>query len=87
MFSGFDFEVIQRSLPFMWQGMQFSLGLTLMAMLGGILLGTLLGEEVVHVVEQMPKPLLDTSIQTSMRTVSLPGKLKPDGTQPTVPLK
>ncbi len=42
MFTGFDFEVIQRSLPYLWQGMQFSLGLTLLAMLGGIFLGTLL---------------------------------------------
>ena len=42
MFTDFDFDVIQRSLPYLWQGMQFSLGLTLLAMLGGILLGTLL---------------------------------------------
>ena len=42
MFSAFDFGVIQRSLPFLLQGMWFSLGLTLLAMLGGIILGTLL---------------------------------------------
>ena len=42
MFAGFDFDVIQRSLPYLWQGMLFSLGLTLLSMLGGILLGTLL---------------------------------------------
>ena len=42
MFTGFDFEVIQRSLPYLWKGMQFSLGLTILAMLGGIFLGTLL---------------------------------------------
>jgi len=42
MFTGFDFDVIQRSLPFLWQGMMFSLGLTLLAMGGGIILGTLL---------------------------------------------
>ncbi len=42
MFSGFDFDVIQRTLPYLWQGMLFSLGLTLLAMLGGIVLGTLL---------------------------------------------
>ncbi len=40
MFSGFDFDVIQRALPYLWQGMLFSLGLTLLSMLGGILLGT-----------------------------------------------
>ena len=42
MFAGFDFEVIERSLPYLWQGMQFTLYLTLLAMLGGIVLGTLL---------------------------------------------
>jgi len=42
MFTDFDFDVIQRTLPYLWQGMLFSLGLTLLSMLGGILLGTLL---------------------------------------------
>lgn len=42
MFSEFDFEVIRGALPFLWEGMQFSLGLTLLAMAGGIVLGTLL---------------------------------------------
>ena len=42
MFAGFDFDVIQRSLPYLGQGMLFSLGLTALAMLGGIVLGTLL---------------------------------------------
>jgi glutamate/aspartate transport system permease protein len=42
MFTGFDFEVIQRSLPYLMEGMGFSLRLTLFAMLGGIVLGTLL---------------------------------------------
>jgi glutamate/aspartate transport system permease protein len=42
MFADFDFEVIGKSLPYLWQGMQFSLGLTLLAMLGGIVIGTLL---------------------------------------------
>ena len=42
MFTGFDFDVIQRALPYMGQGMLFTLGLTLLSMLGGILLGTLL---------------------------------------------
>ena len=42
MFTGFDFDVIQRTLPYLWQGMLFSLGLTLLAMVGGIVLGTLL---------------------------------------------
>ena len=42
MFTGFDLDVIQRSLPYLGQGMLFSLGLTLLSMLGGIFLGTLL---------------------------------------------
>lgn len=42
MFSGFDVDVIQRALPYLWSGMVFSLGLTALAMAGGIVLGTLL---------------------------------------------
>jgi len=42
VFSNFDFEVIQRTLPYLGQGMIFSLGLTFLSMLGGIFLGTLL---------------------------------------------
>ncbi len=42
MFSDLDYDVIQRSLPYLGKGMLFSLGLTLLAMLGGIVLGTLL---------------------------------------------
>jgi len=43
MFSGFDFDVIGRSLPFLFkEGMTFTLTLTAMAMTGGIVFGTLL---------------------------------------------
>jgi len=42
MFSNFDFDVIQRALPYLWQGMLTTLWLTLLAMVGGIVLGTLL---------------------------------------------
>ena len=43
MFSGFDFDVIERSLPFLFrEGMTFTLTLTAMAMTGGIVFGTLL---------------------------------------------
>jgi len=38
----FDFSVIADSLPFLWTGLQFTVKLTLVAMLGGIALGTLL---------------------------------------------
>ena len=43
MFSGYDFEVIERSLPYLFrEGMTFTITLTLMAMTGGIIFGTLL---------------------------------------------
>lgn len=43
MFAGFDFDVIERSLPFLFkEGMTFTLTLTAMAMTGGIVFGTLL---------------------------------------------
>ena len=43
MFSGYDFDVIQRSLPYLFrEGMTFTLTLTAMAMAGGIIFGTLL---------------------------------------------
>ncbi|MEO7729251.1 MAG: amino acid ABC transporter permease [Burkholderiales bacterium] len=43
MFSGYDFDVIQRSLPYLFKvGMTFTLTLTLLAMAGGIIFGTIL---------------------------------------------
>ena len=43
MLSGFDFDVIQRSAPYLFrEGMTFTLTLTAMAMTGGIVFGTLL---------------------------------------------
>lgn len=43
MFSGYDFDVIQRSVGYLFrEGMVFTLTLTAMAMVGGIILGTLL---------------------------------------------
>ncbi|MEB3337048.1 MAG: amino acid ABC transporter permease [Leptolyngbyaceae bacterium] len=38
----FDFDVIARSLPYLWKGMEYTLILTLTAMAGGIFFGTLL---------------------------------------------
>ena len=38
----FDFGVIWNSLPFLWEGLQLSLWLTFLAVIGGIVLGTLL---------------------------------------------
>ena len=40
--SDFDFNVIWNSLPFLWEGLQLSLWLTFLAVIGGIILGTLL---------------------------------------------
>ena len=43
MFTGYDFGVIERSLPYLFrEGMTFTLTLTLLAMTGGIIFGTLL---------------------------------------------
>ncbi|MES2757284.1 MAG: amino acid ABC transporter permease [Pseudomonadota bacterium] len=43
MFAGFDFDVIVRSAGYLfWTGMVFTLKLTVLAMCGGIVLGTLL---------------------------------------------
>ena len=43
MDSGFDWDVIQRSLPYLFLvGMKFTLGLTAFAMTGGIIFGTIL---------------------------------------------
>ena len=43
MFTGYDFEVIERSLPYLFrEGMTFTVTLTTLAMTGGIIFGTLL---------------------------------------------
>jgi glutamate/aspartate transport system permease protein len=43
MFAGYDFDVIERSLPYLFRdGMVFTLTLTALAMVGGIIFGTLL---------------------------------------------
>ena len=43
MFTGFDFDVIERSLPYLFkEGMVFTLTLTAVAMTGGVIFGTLL---------------------------------------------
>src|SRR3712207_9031889 len=43
MFSGYDFDVIERSIGYLFrEGMTFTVTLTLMAMTGGIIFGTLL---------------------------------------------
>jgi neutral ceramidase len=41
-----------------------------------MLLSTLLGEEIVHVVSRIQKPLTNTVIKTAIKTVDLPGKAR-----------
>ena len=42
MLGNFDWKVVTDNIPFLWQGMQITLLLTVIAILGGILLGTIL---------------------------------------------
>jgi glutamate/aspartate transport system permease protein len=42
MSGGFDFSEIGLALPYLWQGMQFTIKLTLLATAGGVVFGTLL---------------------------------------------
>ena len=42
MFEDFDFQVIVEAGPILWQGMLITLLLTAVAIVGGILLGTVL---------------------------------------------
>ena len=38
----FDFEVVMRTWPFLWQGLIFTIEVTLLSALGGVVFGTLL---------------------------------------------
>ena len=38
----FDYDIIWRSLPFLWEGMKVTLLLTVLAIVGGIVFGTLI---------------------------------------------
>jgi len=42
MYGAFDYQVIVRAAPLLWQGMELTLLLTFLAVLGGIVFGTLL---------------------------------------------
>lgn len=42
MFNEFDWQVVINSVPHLWEGMQITLMLTVLAILGGILIGTVL---------------------------------------------
>jgi glutamate/aspartate transport system permease protein len=67
---GFDFDVIQRSLPYLFRdGMTFTLTLTFMAMVGGIFFGTLLA--MMRLSSIQPLPLVAGGYVNLMRSVPL----------------
>ena len=67
---GFDFDVIQRSLPYLFlEGMRFTLTLTVFATAGGVILGTLLA--LMRLANVQPFSLLATGYVNLMRSVPL----------------
>lgn len=70
MFANFDFDVIARSWVYLFtSGMSFTLKLTVMAMVGGILLGTMLA--MMRLSSSKPIALLATAYVNLMRSVPL----------------
>jgi glutamate/aspartate transport system permease protein len=70
MFTGFDFDVIQRSLPYLFkEGMTFTLTLTAIAMAGGIFFGTLLA--MMRLSSFKPLSMLAGTYVNLMRSVPL----------------
>jgi len=70
MFSGYDFDVIQRSLPYLFRdGMTFTVTLTLIAMSGGIVFGTLLA--MMRLSSFRPLSILSGGYVNLMRSVPL----------------
>jgi glutamate/aspartate transport system permease protein len=70
MFAGHDFDVIQRSLPYLFRdGMTFTVTLTLIAMSGGIVFGTLLA--MMRLSSFTPLSMLASAYVNLMRSVPL----------------
>ena len=70
MFPGYDFEVIQRSLPYLFrEGMTFTLTLTFIAMTGGIFFGTILA--MMRLSSFRPTALIAGSYVNLMRSIPL----------------
>jgi glutamate/aspartate transport system permease protein len=70
MFEGYDFEVIRTSLPYLFRdGMTFTVTLTLIAMSGGIVFGTLLA--MMRLSSLRPLSLLAGGYVNLMRSVPL----------------
>lgn len=67
--NNFDFSVIAESLPFLWQGLQLSLWLTFLAIVGGIVLGTLLA--LARLSGILPLSLLAATYVNLIRSVPL----------------
>lgn len=65
----FDFEVITRSLPYLWQGMQYTLKLTATAMTGGIIFGSLLA--MARLSQIKPLKIAATTYINLMRSIPL----------------
>jgi glutamate/aspartate transport system permease protein len=70
MFSGFDIDVIQRSLPYLFrEGMTFTLTLTALAMSGGVVFGTLLA--MMRLSSLAPLSLIASGYVNLMRSIPL----------------
>jgi glutamate/aspartate transport system permease protein len=70
MDSGFDFGVVQRSLPYLFkEGMTFTVTLTLLAMTGGIVFGTLLA--MMRLASIRPVSILAGGYVNLMRSIPL----------------
>jgi glutamate/aspartate transport system permease protein len=70
MFTEFDFDVIERSLPYLFrEGMAFTVTLTLMAMTGGIVFGTLLA--MLRLSSRRPLAIAAAAYVNLMRSVPL----------------
>jgi glutamate/aspartate transport system permease protein len=70
MFTGFDWDVIQRSIPYLFkEGMTFTLTLTALAMFFGIILGTLLA--MMRLSSFKPLALIAGTYVNLMRSVPL----------------
>jgi glutamate/aspartate transport system permease protein len=69
MMGDFDFDVIARSLPYLWKGMQYTLTLTLTAMTGGIVFGSLLAMARLSSIK--PLVLVATVYVNLMRSIPL----------------
>ena len=70
MFAGYDFDVIQRSLGYLFlDGMRFTLTLTALAMTGGIIFGTLLA--MMRLSSMKPVSMLAGAYVNLMRSIPL----------------